>query len=122
MKKITLLLTTGLLSLSFALSVNDVEAKIQNIQKLPPKERVAQMNALKEQIASMKPTDREKVMAILTKTHETMTTTMQQTKEKMHTKANDMQHQMDTDHDNMDHEKPEMPDVEHMPSAEKHSF
>jgi len=132
MKKITLTLL-GLFSSLFALDATDIEAKIQEIQKLPPQERVEKMNALKMEIRALNENEREKVIEALAKTHEIKTeknqemqTHMTQTKTKIGTHKAEMEHNMLGQEHNMpevEHNTPEIehevPEIEHnMPEIE----
>jgi len=116
MKKISLLLSAGLLSLTFAVDIHTIETEIENIQKLPPQERVEKMNELKTEILAMHDGEREKLLAIIAEKHHIKTETTAHNTKGTHNKHNkvedenggehktEMRHNMDEEHDAMMYE------------------
>jgi len=96
-----------------ALTPQDVEKQIQQIQSLPLNERVQKMNELKEEIRKLNESQREEIMNSLMQKHDIV----DQGEKTITQKAGDMKTQMDDkkaqiEHEMSEHMKIETPDIE----------
>ena len=102
---------------AFALTAQDVERQIQEIQNLPAQQRVEKMNELKSELRNMNEQERHEIMKEIAEKHHIEHTETESHIRDFQNHNNVMKHQdmeyQNGNHQGLDHQDIEHNDVEH---------
>ena len=114
--KLSLIGAALLVTQVFALTPQDVEKQIQNIENLPANQRVEKMNELKAELRNMNEQERHEIIKTLAEKfhieHAKEESHMRDGKKHQNIRHHDIKHQ-DMEHQDIEHQDMEHQDIEH---------